>query len=142
MATKKPLPPTEDQEQMAVVEFLKIMGWQFTHISNETYSPSWSVKVRAKKLGVSPGFPDLVVMIPTGWEQQPLQMAGIEMKRVRGSKISPEQLAWGELFRQAGIPWKVCKGAADAIGWLKQLHAELHGRDTITTTISPTPKEG
>jgi len=41
---------SEDQEQMLLVDWLDLMKIKYTHIPNSTYTSSWSVKNRNKRL--------------------------------------------------------------------------------------------
>lgn len=159
MPAKKPKPPVpyEDDEQIAYLEYCDIMGYKYHHSPNETWTESIKQKTRNKKLGTQSGFPDLVVLVPTGRHHPALQMIGIEMKRVKGSKTSEDQILWGAYFEKAGIPWRVCKGAAEAILFTKEVaqtlvrqrEAELKidrttaaDRDTIKSTSDSQTKEG
>lgn len=56
--------PTEDQEQEAFVQWLRLKGYPHFRVPNETYTKSWSQKAKNKKLGVSSGVPDLFVAVP------------------------------------------------------------------------------
>ena len=56
--------PTEDQEQEAFVQWLRLKGYPHFRVPNETYTRSWSQKAKNKKLGVSSGVPDLAVVVP------------------------------------------------------------------------------
>ena len=68
----------------------------------------WRSKATAAKLkaeGVSRGVPDLFVPECSLW---------IEMKRVVGGRLSPEQRDWIEYLRKVGNTVLVCHGAEDA----------------------------
>lgn len=58
---------TEDQEQEAFVQWLRLKGYSHFRVPNETYTKSWSQKAKNKKLGVSSGVPDLAVVVPDVW---------------------------------------------------------------------------
>lgn len=79
--------------------------------------------IKAKKMGTSKGFPDLLVFVPIkGIEDEvdAYQMLAIEMKRKKGSTISPEQKEWLAILEMAGIPSRVCKGADEAIDFVNE----------------------
>ena len=73
-------------------------------------------------MGVERGVWDYELFIPVydvDGEIGDYQQLKIEMKRQRGggSTTSPEQRAWGKIYKAAGIPCRVCYGAQDAIAF-------------------------
>lgn len=89
--------PTEEQEQMAVIEWRDLMVYQFPelrlliHIGNG----GWRSKpeaVRFKKMGVHPGVSDLFLPVA----RDGFHGLWIEMKRKKGGKLSPDQKQWIE----------------------------------------------
>lgn len=118
--------PTEEQEQMAFVDWLKIKRIPHFHCPNEVGGQTKALKIRAikmKRLGVARGVPDLFVFVPikgvTG-EVDSYQPLAIEMKRRKYSTTSKEQKEWLEILELAGIPCKVCKGADEAIAFVNE----------------------
>ena len=116
---KAGLIPTEDDECFDLVAYLQERQDNgtvclFTHIPNETFTKYWSVKTKNRMLGVRKGFPDYVVILPTG-------IKIIEMKRSRGGVVSAEQSEWIELLNHFGIETKVCKGFIEAKDFLEDL---------------------
>jgi len=97
---------------MAVVQYLRLKGYKFFRVPNETYTKSWKQKNMNKALGVSAGVPDLFVVTPHG-------LKGVEMKRLKGSVTSPQQVEWLETLNEAGVVSKVCKGAEEAIAFIE-----------------------
>ena len=61
---------------------------------------------RIKLEGVSPGVPDLMI---------PSLKLFIEMKRVKGGVVSPEQAEWMEYLRGCGYTAEVARGCDEAI---------------------------
>jgi hypothetical protein len=107
--------PSEDVECYALVAYLRRQGIPHAHIPNSTFTRSWSVKARNKALGVSPGIPDYVISLPSA-------LVWIEMKRVKGGRVSPEQTAWVErLHRPPHVHAVICKGAVEAITYLERI---------------------
>lgn len=49
------------------------------------------------------------------------EIVKVEMKRKFGGQTSSEQRAWQRIYEKAGIPCKVCKGADEAIEFVKSL---------------------
>lgn len=104
------LVPTEAQEARTLVAYLRVHGYKFTHIGNETGSSPEARRraIRMKQQGTSPGFPDYVIIVNG-------RLIAIELKRVKGSRVSPEQGEWLDALTQAGVPAYVAKGAEHAI---------------------------
>lgn len=109
MAGKSPL---EAEEQKAVVEYLEKRGMKFTAIPNSTYTKSWKQKRKNKEQGLRPGLPDLLVIAKN-------KLLFIEMKRVKGSATSNEQVEWvAELNKIENVEAKICYGAIEAINFI------------------------
>lgn len=92
---------TEDDECYALVDYLERLKGQgkvllFSHIPQETYTKSWGVKMKNKRLGVRSGVPDYIIVTPkkTVW---------IEMKRMKGGKVSLAQKEWVEALENAHV---------------------------------------
>ena len=99
--------PTEHEEQREVVKWFrrKYGPIRIFAIPNGGFR-SRATAARLKAEGVSPGVPDLFVPFHRLW---------IEMKRVKGGKLSPEQRDWQRyLVDECGHTWMVCHGAEDA----------------------------
>lgn len=127
--TRRALPPeitpTEDNECMALADYLNARGLLFTHLAQETAAGRpvngiWVKNRRAlarnEAMGVKKGFPDYVVFIPEGKSQTSKpKMLAIEMKREYGGSTSKEQLVWLECLGQVeGIESTVARGFDEA----------------------------
>lgn len=118
--------PLEEDEQKAFVAWCRVQGYKVHHSGNEIGGSTPAMKARAikmKKLGTSKGFPDLLIFVPfsgIGEEIDAYQPIAIEMKRVKGSTVSAEQKAWGDIFEKSGIPFAICKGCQEAIDFVKE----------------------
>jgi hypothetical protein len=108
---RKPnLCPLEHEEQVAVIEYcdnLHIPIFAIPNGSNKSKHQANKFKLE----GLRSGFPDLCV---------PLMRNGygslyIEMKRVKGSTVSPEQTAWIALLNSFGHKAVICYGSDEAI---------------------------
>lgn len=123
--------PTEQQEGEALVAWLRLKGYRFTHIGNETGSDPAARRraVRMKRAGVSRGFPDYLVFAEG-------QCIAIELKRQRGGRATPEQLEWLDTLAAHGFRAAVCKGAEDAIGFVERV---VGGRNTRSENLSHSP---
>jgi hypothetical protein len=120
--------PLESQEADTLMAYLRDRGLMFTHIKNETGrsfdkgdGKNWRA-IWDKRDGVSKGFPDFAVVLPD------IGLAMVELKRLRGSKTSPEQLAWvAALNTCPGVEARVCKGAMAAIAFIEELSPSKYG---------------
>jgi 5'-3' exonuclease len=106
--------PTEAQEQVRVVQYCDLLGYPRFRVPNETYTKSWSQKRKNKELGVSSGVPDLFVVVNK-------RLIGIEMKRIKRSSTSQSQLEWIAELNAAGVETRTCKGADEAIKFIKEV---------------------
>lgn len=98
--------PSEALESQRLVDYLRARGLKFSHIASESMSRAQGI--RNKRMGVVKGVPDYLILLPgvTLW---------IELKKVKGGRVSPEQTAWIEaLNTQPGTFAVVCRGFAEA----------------------------
>ena len=110
MATIKKTYPTEHAEQVRVVEHLKSLGVLYYAVPNGGLRHK-AVAVNLVKEGVMSGVPDLVIPEPRG----KYHGLYIEMKRVRGSRVSEDQVRWGEALKERGYAFHIAYGADEAI---------------------------
>ena len=99
--------PTEHHEQAELVKWFrrKYGPIRIFAIPNGGFR-SRATAGRLKAEGVSPGVPDLFV---------PAWQLWIEMKRLRGGRVSPEQRNWQRyLVDECSHTWMLCNGADDA----------------------------
>jgi len=78
---------SEDAECFLFADWLRAEGIPFSHLPLSTYTPSWTVKARNKRLGVSPGVPDYIIALPH-------MLLWIEMKKKKGGRVAPAQTEW------------------------------------------------
>jgi predicted type IV restriction endonuclease len=110
---KTQLPPlTEYAECCLLAEYLDRLKQQgkiilYSHIPNGTWTPSWSQKVRNKKMGVSSGVPDYLI-VTNG------RAFFIEMKRKKGGRQSDEQKVWQLSLINVGIEAHLAYGFDEA----------------------------
>lgn len=119
--------PLEDDECIKFSSWMKLNGIPHCHIANESRSSSRSAMIRGaklKRMGQSRGVWDYEVYIPikgiTG-RVDCYELCKIEMKRKKGGVVSPEQKEWGKIYEKAGIDCKVCRGADEAIAFVKSM---------------------
>lgn len=119
--------PYEEDEQIAFVNWCRYNNIIVHHSGNEIGGSTRALKIRAikmKKMGTSKGFPDLLVFVPIKGvtkEIDAYEMVAIEMKRKKGGVVSKEQKEWIDTLEKAGIACKVCKGADEAIDFVKSM---------------------
>lgn len=106
--------PTEAAEQIALRQYLDIKGYKYFRVPSETYTQSWNQKRLNKALGVVKGVPDMFV-IAHGI------LIAVELKRVKGGVISPEQKEWIKALNDVGTPAAICKGAEEAIAFIESM---------------------
>lgn len=114
MTTK--LIPTEDQEHQALAQYLWAKGYRFHHSPNATGSSAEARRraVRMKRMGTSPGFPDLLVFAHG-------HRIAIELKRQKGGRATPQQIEWLDTLSNYGFSVKVARGAKEAIDFIEEV---------------------
>lgn len=125
--------PTEEEEQIAFVQWLEVKGYPHHHSPLEG-SGGRQAAIHGRKmkiLGASKGFPDLLVMIPISddkdAENAVYEAVAIEMKRQRGGVVSKEQKEWLQILESAGIRGRVCHGCNEAIKFIREVEKEIKG---------------
>jgi hypothetical protein len=99
---------TEEQEQILLVKYLQKKGVRFSALPLSTFTKSWAVKMKNKRMGVNAGVPDLMVIIKN-------KLIFIEMKRQKGGQVSEYQKKWIEdLNNCEGVSAFVCNGYDEA----------------------------
>lgn len=120
--------PTEDQEQQAFVQWLRLKGYPHFRVPNETYTKSFKQKAKNKALGVSAGVPDLFVCVPSstymggdGDTSQGYELVAVEMKRRKGGVVSAHQKEWLATLEQSNIKTIVARGCDEAIDFIESV---------------------
>ena len=121
----KPPPPTEYDEQCAFVDWMEIKGLRFTAIPNATYTESWTQKAKNKRMGLRPGLPDLLVVVPAEKSNTGgAALLFVEMKRQKGGKVEDSQEAWLATLNQVkNVEGKICRGFDEATAFVGQFLA-------------------
>ena len=98
--------PTEHEEQRTFVQWFrrKFPDVRIMAIPNGG-ARSPSVACRLKAEGVARGVPDLFVPAWRVW---------IEMKRINGGRVSPEQQSWKSYLEKEGYIVLICAGCEQA----------------------------
>lgn len=104
------LSPTEDYEQISLVQWLDFHRIPHFHIPNGG-SRNLLEGVKMKRLGVKAGIPDLCLPFP----RHGFAALYIELKRREGGRITPEQEKWLTALNELGNKAVVARGCEEAI---------------------------
>lgn len=104
--------PTEAEEQIKFVQWLRLKNLPHFRVPNETYTKSWRQKNMNKALGVSKGVPDIFIIVAG-------KLVAVEMKRIKGGVTSTHQMKWINILNNANVPTVVAKGHKEAIKFIK-----------------------
>lgn len=102
---------SEEDEQVAVVNYLEhLMASNkiFAFTAFPQNGNNIPFIMRNKRLGVRPGFPDLIIIT------RDHQLVFIEMKKKKGGTVRPDQRVWIELLIASGVVVHVCNGFDEA----------------------------
>lgn len=114
-------PPTEDQEQIALINWARMQEKRYPELRMLFHIPNGGSRGKAeagrfRAMGVRAGVPDLFLPVAkSGWHG-----LFIEMKRQRGGRVSDEQKAWIYALVAQGYLAIVCRGAEEAIENIKE----------------------
>lgn len=124
--------PSEDFEQKQLVLWLRRNKIPHHHSANEMWTSSFKQKARNKAMGVSSGFPDLVIAIPPDMARNGSGIVlAIELKRQRGGRTTPNQRMWLALLNRTGVPAQVCNGKLEAIKFISQYLYKDSGKEVF-----------
>ncbi len=106
--------PKEDEVTAAVVEYCSLRGVPVAHVPNEgKRSPQQGAKL--KRMGLSPGFPDLVIPLPCGVYHG----LYIELK-VGNNKTTADQKRWLTKLSTNGYAATACWGVDEAMNTISR----------------------
>ena len=111
--------PLEDEEQATLLSWCSMNLWRWPELDLLFHIPNGGARrkseaARFKSLGVKKGVPDLFLPVPRG----KYHGLFIEMKRLRGGRVSNDQKKWIAALKAQGYRVEVDKGwkaAADVI---------------------------
>ena len=125
--------PTEYQEQCKIFEWSRLMvatnqepRLKLLRAGMEGVRLSIGTRVKAKRAGMDSSWPDLMLAVPVrkeccdGWLLEHTCGLFIELKRLKGGTVSPEQKAMHQALRAQGYRVEVAKGADNAISIIKE----------------------
>ena len=112
---QKKIIPTESQEQQKAIEYCHLLGLNLAYSTQNGVwlsdrSKSYQIAAKQRKEGLLKGLPDLCLPYP----QKKYHGFYIEMKRVKGGVVSPEQLDIIKQLEQQGYYVAVCRGFEEA----------------------------
>jgi hypothetical protein len=111
--------PTEHEEQKTLCKYLDLKKIKYHSVPNanilSSLNKQMAVRVmqKLKREGLKKGTPDIVVFLPN-------KILYIEMKRIKASITSKEQIEWIEFINT--LPYakgKICKGSKVAIEFVE-----------------------
>ena len=112
---KKPVyASSEEAEQITVIEYCDLLGIPVTHTANEG-KRSAAYGARLKRMGLRPGFPDLLITRARGGYHG----FAIEMK-YGDNKPTPDQIEWLRRLSGERYATAVCYSAAEAISLIEK----------------------
>jgi hypothetical protein len=107
--------PTEHQEQCALFQWAALhatkypdLKWLYAVPNGARTSMSTAKKLKAE--GLRKGYPDIGLDVARGGHHG----LRIELKRIKGSRLSPEQVAWHVWLKKQGYYCTVSYGWKDA----------------------------
>ena len=108
--------PTESVEQQALFKWANMASGKWPelemlyHVPNEG-KRSYKTAARLKAEGLKSGVPDICLPVPRGGHHG----LYIELKRVKNSRVTQDQLDWIEALIAQGYVAAVCRGCDEAI---------------------------
>ena len=109
MPKMKEVIPTEAAEQIKLAVWLTKKGIRFTASANGGQRNLLEA-LKFKRMGVSPGFPDIEIPLPIA----PYHGCYIELKRQKGGKLSENQVDWLKYLTEKGYYAVCCRGFDEA----------------------------
>ena len=114
--------PLEHNEQVVVIKYCDLNKIPVFAIPNGS-NKSRTAQKNFKAEGLRPGVPDIMIPVPS----KKYHGLFVEMKRVKGSNTSDEQVEWIALLNKQGYKAVICKGAAVAISEIEDYFKESKG---------------
>lgn len=112
---------TESQEQQLLFEWAALSAGKWPELALMYHIPNGGSRSKAeagrfRAEGVKSGVPDICLPAARGGYHG----LYIELKRVKGGRVSPAQQGWISALRDQGYYACVCKGWDDAAGVIKK----------------------
>lgn len=145
MGQKQPPCPTEEVEQIQLMDWVERVGTaQYPELAMLHHIPNGGKRGkgeagRFRAMGTKSGVPDLCLPVPRG----PYHGLYIELKRLRGGTLRPDQHQWLDALTAQGYVACMCRGqeaAKKALLWYLSLPAdEVQPNWTEATIYDPDP---
>lgn len=119
-----PLNPLEAVEQRRVADYLRARGdLVWVHAPNESRRSARQGRA-LKEAGMQRGVPDVLIFTPVfrAGIAAPYVGLAIELKRLHGGRLEPEQSVWRDWLRECGWYWEMCRGADAAIAVIEECY--------------------
>ena len=117
------LDESEDQLQVRISQWLDLVlppGAVWHHSPNEG-NRHVAYKVKQKRMGTKPGWPDIEIFVPGDQSKVGNSISiFIELKRPKGGKLSSNQAFIRDKLEDAGCFWQLCRS-------IDQVHEFLEG---------------
>lgn len=117
----------EERLHFEVAALLRKVGLLFYHGANEGDLPV-QYRVKLKKKGTSPGFPDLFIAEPVQLYAVPrvFKPLGlfIELKNGKAGRVSPAQQAWIDALNDRGYRAVVCRDMDEVLAVLRECYPD------------------
>jgi hypothetical protein len=116
-----PLNPTEHEDAVTLARYLLVLQRMgkitlYSHVPNETYTPSFAVRRRNTQEGVRMGVPDYIIIVGN-------KVLFLELKRLKGSNTSDEQKEWILHLQGKTTEARICHGADQAMKFVSEFVA-------------------
>lgn len=113
--------PTEEQEQIALMEWAKLYEPNYPQLKLLFHIPNGGKRnkreaARFKAAGVKAGVPDLFLPVAS----KGFNGLFIELKRTKGGTVSPTQTRWARELQNQGYAVYICKGWLEAANTIKE----------------------
>ena len=92
------------------------VGWGLVHHAS---------RARLARLGLKPGFPDILVWWKPTKDDVWARSLGIELKSVIGRPTNAQQARHAALLA-IGVPVRICKSEEEVVLWLRQNHVPMN----------------
>lgn len=107
--------PLESEEQQALFQWSNVMSAKIPELNLLVHIPNGGLRnvvvaARLRAEGTRKGFPDMILPVARGQYHS----LAIELKRIKGGRVAPEQQKW--LDDLSGQGWRavVCRGFDEA----------------------------
>lgn len=128
--------PTEEQDQIALIQWMQHAGIKCNASANGGSRHPLEAK-KLKRMGVSPGFPDLEFPIARGiYPIAYIELKRSNVKHLKNGSLTIMQIAWILFLRSQGYYADVAYGFDDAKMKIEQYLSLTHGQHMEMSCLS------